>query len=54
MKLDAYMNVRLPAGVYAAIEAEARRHSVTLSQVVRDALTKAVPVDKPLVRETRQ
>jgi predicted HicB family RNase H-like nuclease len=47
MKLDAYVNVRLPSGVYAAIEAEARRHRVTLSQIVRDAVTKAVAADKP-------
>lgn len=46
MKLDAFMGVRVPAGVYAAIEAEARRKRVSLSDVIRSALVSAVITEK--------
>ena len=47
MRFDAYVNVRMPSGTYAAVEAEARRHKVTLSHVIREAVTKAVADKQP-------
>ena len=51
MRFDAYVNVRMPSGVYAAVAAEARRHKVTLSHVIREAVAKAVSADKPAGKE---
>jgi len=42
MKMDTHINIRLPSGIYAVMEQRARRHGISVSEAIRQAMSKGI------------
>lgn len=52
MKMDTHINLRLPSGIYAVMEQRARQHGISVSEAIRQAMSKSIgDVETPRAKE---